>query len=91
MANSESAGAVVPLKTYKLAKRAVGVLVGLLHDPPWLVRVAVEIQPDGDPVVVGWVRKRTRAALMCFPSSVDGIRVQVREVEHAEHGEGGQR
>ena len=42
---------VVPLATYRAARHAANVLLGLLHEPPWLAGIAVEMQ-DGTPVIV---------------------------------------
>jgi hypothetical protein len=75
---------VVHLASFRLARRAADVLRDLLHDPAWLISLNVEIYPTGHPVVVATVRRRTREVCMCFPSSVDDVRVVVREVGQAD-------
>ena len=42
---------VTCLASYRAARHAVRVLVGLLHDPPWLAGVRVELVGK-DPVIV---------------------------------------
>jgi hypothetical protein len=71
---------VTSLKTYRLALRAKTALIGLMHEPPWLLRVRVELDATGAPLLAATVTNGSVAVRMCFPASVDGIPVVVREV-----------
>lgn len=84
MNQEQAGGAVTYLATFRLARRAADVLRGLLHEPVFLISVTVEVQPAGDPVVVALVRERTRRVLMCFPSSIDDVRVVVRQARQTD-------
>jgi hypothetical protein len=70
---------VTSLKTYRLAQRATAVLAGLLHEPSWLVGVRVELDRCGAPLVVATVTNHSIVVRRCFPASIDGIPVVVRE------------
>jgi hypothetical protein len=70
---------VTSLKTYRLAQRATAVLAGFLHEPSWLVGVRVELAATGAPTVVATVTNGNIEVRRCFPASIDGIAVVVRE------------
>jgi hypothetical protein len=70
---------VTSLKSYRLAQRATAVLAGLLHEPSWLVGVRVGLAASGAPTVVATVTNGSIEVRRCFPASIDGIPVVVRE------------
>ena len=68
---------VTCLASYRAARHAVRVLVGLLHDPPWLAGVRVELVGK-DPVIVGRVDTVNDRILCCLPRHVNLVRVEPR-------------
>lgn len=70
---------VVPLALYRAARHAATVLLGLLHEPPWLADVRVELQ-DGVPVIVVRVHCLDDGVRCCLPRHVNSIRVEPRLV-----------
>lgn len=73
--------AVIHLARFRLARRAADALVGIVHGSSILLRVAVEVAPDGEPTVVALVARRTPALVRALPRSIDGIAVVLRATE----------
>ncbi len=69
--------AIVSLATYRAARHAANVLLGILHEPPWLAGIGVEMQ-EGLPVIVVRVHTLDDGVQCCLPRHVNSIVVEAR-------------
>ena len=61
---------VTQLEAYRRALKDAAWLPESLGNPPWLVKVFVEMDATGEPVVVVLVAKARRAVYVCVPTAV---------------------
>jgi hypothetical protein len=78
MNQEHAVGPVVHLSTFRLARRAADALAGLLHSPPWLVRVGVEVDDAGGLAILVLVTKTAPHVARALPRSFDDFPVLSR-------------
>src|SRR5690349_12444823 len=77
-----TATVVVHLAAYRAARRARDVLLDLLHGPPWLLRVDIEVQPSGELRLVATIAGLDRWKEACIPSACNGVEIRTRDTEN---------
>lgn len=73
---------VLSMATYTKARRALSALVGLLHEPEWLVSATLTFSAQGEPSLRVVVTNAERFARV-LPASVDHFPVVIEDARRA--------
>jgi hypothetical protein len=85
VAKSRSVGRLVSLAHYKAARHACNVLLGLLHEPPFLKWARVRVRADGTAEIAVAADEWTEERRVVLPCHVNGIEIVPLELKSPPH------